>query len=137
MSCGSGRVLGTMAGGGTPPATGATTSQVAAALGPASCAAAGLVYPGGLGVTLPSASLPRYVMNARLLYVCSLFVKGPSSGSERDLFCSKTSWRLAVLVFLSRAKRWGTPHCPLTWYHQHVIVIHSVICDFRPPSVTE
>ena len=83
--------------------------------GPSGGVVAGLSVSGGLGVALPSASAKRSRLLSELLDDRSCVGRRLS---PRDMAII----RLAVLVFLSNAKRWSAPCCPLTWHHQHFVV---------------
>ena len=101
------------------------TSLVAAPLGPSSGVAVGRIHSGDMGVALPCASATR----SRLL---------PEVFDDSSTVCRWLSLRDRAIIrevneknFLEAGgtvdselceKKWGSPHCLLTWHHLHVAV---------------
>ena len=95
------------------PATGATSSPVAAALGPSSGVAAGLVCPGSLGVALPCASAKRSRLLPEVFDERSLAFRAIIREVNETFFAHLTG---GVVGSESR-ERVGYSFCLLTWRH--------------------
>ena len=105
------------------------TSPLAATLGSSGRVASGLMDSGALGAALPCTFAERSRLLPDVFDDCSYVSRrlSPRHGAiirklKETAYALNFLEAVAVLVILSRAKRWGTPYCPQTWHHQHFTV---------------
>ena len=126
------------------PATSKMTSLLAATLGPSGGVAAGLVVSGGLGVALPCASAKRSSLLPEVFFDDCSYVGCTRSPRERAII-RELNETVFALNFLETCGIDCSESCEKVEYSilstdlasPALRRLHSVISDFRPPSVAE